>query len=97
MPEHDPLRGPAAQENRHLVFQLLAGHQETILRRTLDRITESAHAAWYDRYLVHGVDAGQRQRDQRVPHLVIGDDLALAWIERKRCSQATALSSWSTM
>ena len=31
---------------------------------------------------MYGIDAGQRKRNQRVAHLVIGDDLALLWIEK---------------
>ena len=64
-----------------MLLQLVARHQVAILGRPLDRVAERADAARDDRDLLHRVDAGQRHRDQRMAHLVIGDDLALVRIE----------------
>ena len=72
------LRRAAAEQHRHLVLELLARHQEAVLGRALDGVAERADAARDDRDLVHRVGARQRQRDQRMAHLVVGDDLALA-------------------
>ena len=82
MPEHGELRGAAAEQHRHLVLELFARHQEAVFSRQLDGVAERADAARDDGNLVHRVGAGQRHRDQRVPHLVIGDDLALLGIKQ---------------
>src|SRR6266542_2940841 len=49
--------------------------------RPLDRVAERADTARDDRDLVHLVGPGQRQRDERVPHLVMGDHLALMRVQ----------------
>ena len=94
--EDELLGRPAAEQHRHLVLQLFARHQEAVLGRALDRVAERADAARDDRDLVHRIGAGQRQRDQRMAHLVIGDDLALLRVEqavassraRRRCARS---------
>ena len=80
--KHQPLRSPAAEQYCHLVFQLFAGHQEAIFDGSLDGIAQRAHATGNDRHLVHRVDARQCHGDQRVAHFVIGDNLALTWVEQ---------------
>ena len=73
--EHQLLRSAAAQQHRDLVLQFLARHQVAVLGGALHRVAERPDAAWNDRHLVHHVGAGQRAREQRVAHLVIGDGL----------------------
>ena len=82
MPKDDALGGASAEKHRHLVLQLLARHQEAVLGRSLNRVAERADAAWNDRDLVHRIAARQRKRDERVPHLVVRDDLAFLRIEQ---------------
>ena len=82
MLEHRELGGAPAEQDRHLVLQLLAGHQEAVLGRTLNGIAERTDATRYDRYFVHGIGPRQRHRHQRVAHLVVGDDLAFLRIEQ---------------
>jgi hypothetical protein len=66
----------SAAEHCHLVLQLFAGHQETILRGALDRVAERADAARDDRHLVNRIGPGKRQGNQRVAHLVMRDPRA---------------------
>ena len=70
--EDQLFRDPSAQDDGHIVVQLAARHQVTILRRQLHRPAEG-HAARDDRDLVHRVGVGQRLRHQRVADLVVGD------------------------
>jgi len=81
MAEDNIFRGAPAEQHRHAILELAARHDEAILARTLDRVTERTDAARDDRDFVYGVDAGQRHRGDRMPHLVIGDDLALLGAE----------------
>ena len=76
------LGGATAEQDGHLVLQLLAGHQKAVFGRALDRIAERADAARNDRNLVHFVGAGQGQRDERVSHLVVRHDLPLMRVEQ---------------
>src|SRR3546814_967922 len=80
MAEDEALGGAAAQKDRDLVLEFLARHQEPILGRPLDGIAKRADPARDDGDLVHLVDAGKRHGDEGVPHLVVGDDLALLGI-----------------
>ena len=82
-PKTEQLRRPAAEQHRHLVLAVPSRViRIAVLGRPLDRVAERADAARNDRHLVHRVGARQRHRDQRVAHLVIGDDLALLRIEQ---------------
>src|SRR5690606_10880230 len=58
MAEHQPFSSTPTQQHGHLVFQLLTGHQETILGGTLDGIAERPQATRNDRDLVHRIDTG---------------------------------------
>jgi hypothetical protein len=77
----EALGGAAAQDDRDLVLQLGAGHQEAVLGRALDRVAQRADTPRDDRDLVDRVAARQREGHQGVAHLVVGHDLALLRVE----------------
>lgn len=47
----------------------------------MDRVAERTDTARDDRDFVHRIAAGQRERDERVPHLVVRNDLALLGVQ----------------
>src|SRR5437868_15289838 len=81
MLENDQFGGATAEQDRHLVVQLFASHQEPVLGRSLYRVSESADAARNYRYLVNRVRTRQGDRDEGMAHLVMGDDLPLPWVQ----------------
>ena len=76
MLEKNKFGGAAAEQYGHPVFQLFQSHQEAIFGRPLDGVAQRADPARDDRYLVNGVLTGQRDGDDRMAELVIGDDAA---------------------
>ena len=74
--EHELLGGPAAEQHRHEVDQLLAGLQVAVLLGEVERVAERLPAG-HDRDPVHAVDRGQQLAAQRVAGLVVGDDALL--------------------
>ena len=70
------LGGPAAEQHGQLVHHLGPADQELVLGRGRRGVAERP-AARDDRDLVHRVGVRQRVPDQRVPALVVGDDLPL--------------------
>src|SRR4030095_5058101 len=77
LPVDEPLGDAPAQEHRDPVLQLAPGHQEALLRRQLVGHPERGDPARDDRDLVDGIGVGDRGGDQRVAHLVMGDDITL--------------------
>ena len=75
--QRDLFGRPAAQQHGELAVQIAARHQIAILERQLHRVPERAEAALHDRDLVDRIEPGQDCRDDRVPRLMVGDDLAL--------------------
>ena len=69
--------GPPRQQHGHAIEQLEAIHQEAILDRTLHGVTQRRDTARNTGNLLHGIDAGQRQRDQSVTHFMMRDDFPL--------------------
>src|SRR4051812_33870598 len=59
MLEDDEFGRAPAQKCGHLVLKLLAGHEEAVLRRPLDRVAERPDPARNDRNLVHRVEPGR--------------------------------------
>ena len=80
--EHQSLGGAPPEQDGHFVQQFLLRHQEAIFDGTLDRVAECTNSARDDRDLVHRVAARNRAGDQRMPHFMIGRDLALVWVEQ---------------
>ena len=74
--EDDLLGDAAAEEDRHLVDELVAGLQVGVLVGQVDHVAQRA-AARDDRDLVHAVDAVDQLAAQRVAGLVEGHDAAL--------------------
>jgi hypothetical protein len=56
-----PLGGPAGEQNRDLVVQLVFGEQKAILSRALDRVAERADPARNNRDLLRPIDPRQKQ------------------------------------
>ena len=83
--EDDLLRDAAAEQDRHLVDELVARLEVGVLVGKVDDVAERA-AARDDRDLVDAVDAGAAQQlaAQRVAGLVVGDDAALALAQGRR-------------
>lgn len=75
------LGSAAAEEDCELVLEFATRREIAILGGTLNCVAESAHAAQNDRNLVDRIGGRQRGRHQRVPHLVVGDELALVGVE----------------
>ena len=59
---------PAAEQHRHLGFELVFGQQEAILGRVLDRIAQCPNPPRNDRVLLNAIDSREDQCDQRVAH-----------------------------
>jgi hypothetical protein len=72
----------AAEQHDHLVVEFVLGQEEAVLGRPLNRIAEGPDTARDDRDLLYFVGPRQQRRDQRMAHLVIGDDLALLRAEQ---------------
>src|SRR4051794_18548049 len=81
--EDDLLGDAAAEEDGHLVDELVARLQVGVLVGKVDDVAQRP-AARDDRDLVHAVDARQQLAAQRVPRLVEGDDAALVVVQRGR-------------
>src|SRR3954470_20332733 len=81
--EDDLLGYAAAEEDGHLVDELVAGLEVGVLVGQVDDVAQRA-AARHDRDLVHAVDARQQLAAQRVARLVVGGDAALAGVLRCR-------------
>ena len=74
--EDELLGGASAERHRHLVGERRLRREEPVLGRQRDRVAERLATA-DDRDLVNGVAVRQVVADERVPHLVVGRDLAL--------------------
>jgi hypothetical protein len=74
--EGDLLGRAAAEEDREPVLELRLRQQVPILERPLHRHAERGGAARDDRDAVNRVGVLRSERDERVPHLVLRDDLA---------------------
>src|SRR2546426_2446837 len=74
--QDDLLRDASAHDARDLVHQPVARDEVLVLLGQAQRPAER-HAAGDDRDLVHRVGVRQPLHDQRVPGLVVGDDLFL--------------------
>src|SRR3954452_14244269 len=81
--EDDLLRDAAAEQHRHLVDELVARLQVGVLVGQVDDVAERA-AARDDRDLMDAVDAAEQLAADGVAGLVVGDDAALAVVERGR-------------
>src|SRR5207245_2532377 len=67
----------AAEEHRDAVLELAPRQEEAILGRQLVGHPERRDTPRDDRHLVHRVGVRDRRGHERVPHLVVGDDVAL--------------------
>ncbi|STE47128.1 Uncharacterised protein [Escherichia coli] len=79
--EHQLFGGTPAQQYGDLVLEIGTRHQEAVFGGALQGVAQRADAARDDRDLVYGVGFGQRQRHQRMAHLVMGHGFPLLGIE----------------
>ncbi|MDU5257614.1 MAG: hypothetical protein E6204_12595, partial [Eggerthella sp.] len=75
--EHQLFGGTPAQQYDDLVLEIGTRHQEAVFGGALQGVAQRADAARDDRDLVYGVGFGQRQRHQRMAHLVMGHGFPL--------------------
>src|SRR5207249_5452614 len=75
------LRGAPTEQHGHFVLELMAGHQESILGRTLNGVAQGTDTSRNDRYFVYGIAAWQRHGDQCMAHFVMSNDLAFLRVE----------------
>ncbi len=78
--EHDLLGDPPAEQDGHVVDQLLAGLQVAVLGRQVERVPQRPPAR-HDRDPVDAVDRRQQLAAERVAGLVKGDDPLLVQVE----------------
>ena len=72
---------PAAQQNRQAIVELGLTQQIAILDGALHRVAKRPQTSGNDRDLLHRIGPRKGQRNQSMPHFVMGNDLAFLCAE----------------
>ncbi len=75
--KNDFLRSASPEKAYQPVVKLILGLKVLLLLRHMHDISQSAHGSWHNGDLLHRLGILLQGADQRMAHLVIGDDFAL--------------------